>query len=103
MRADVGLCERWNAKDDVDNVGAGRAAKSAIPERDCGNAEQSLFRRIAPYDRTSVRLLCKKSCINAVFLCIFDGSMRSKIEFFDKNPCFWRPFWRPHLNIVFLL
>ena len=26
--------------------------------------------------------------------------MQSKIHFFDKNPCFWRPFWRPHLHIV---
>ena len=31
LRADVELCERWNAKDDVDNVGAGRAAKGASP------------------------------------------------------------------------
>ena len=36
----------------------GRAAKSAIPERDCGNAEQSLFRRIAPYDRTKKSQIC---------------------------------------------
>ena len=71
MRADVGLCERWNAKDDVDNVGAGRAAKSAIPERDCGNAEQSLFRRIAPYDRTKKSQICivlAGYCCKKIFL-----------------------------------
>ena len=31
LRVEVGLHERRNAKDDVDNVGAGRAAKGAIP------------------------------------------------------------------------
>ena len=41
--------------------------------------------------------------INARFFCMFDGFIRSKIRFFDKNPCFWRPFWRPHFNIVFPL
>ena len=46
------------------------------------------------------RVIMQKQRINARFFCIFDRFMRSKSCFFDKNPCFWRPFWRPHLNIV---
>ena len=39
--------------------------------------------------------------INARFFCIFDVFMRSKSHFFAVYPQFWRPFWRPHFNIVF--
>ena len=46
------------------------------------------------------RVIMQNKRINARFFCIFDGFMRSKTRFFDKNPCFWRPFWRPHFNIV---
>ena len=44
------------AKDDVNNVGAGRAAKGAFLD-----ARSSLFRRFAPYDRTKIGYLCEMS------------------------------------------
>ena len=46
------------------------------------------------------RVIMRNECINARFFCIFDSLMRSKIRFFDENPCFWRPFWHPHFNIL---
>ena len=48
-----------------------------------------------------MRYLCELGSINASFFCIFDVFMRSKNHFFAIYPQFWRPFWRPHFNIVF--
>ena len=45
----------------------------------------------------------QNKCINARFFFIFDSFMQSKIEFFAIYPQFWRPFWRPHFNIIFPL
>ena len=86
------------AKQTIDNRLAGRAAKGAIPGRSY-LAIPSL-RSLRPHHN---EVFMRNERINTSFFCIFDSFMRSKIEFFAIYPHFWRPFWRPHFNIIFPL
>ena len=56
----------------------------SIPGRDCGKAEQSLFRRCAPYDRTKKG---NPKWVPFLLLCYFDGKAHSR----NKENCmlFW--------------
>ena len=54
----------------------------------------------SPYAHYQNRVFMRNERINARFFCIFDSFMRSKIDFFDKNPYFGRPFWRPLLSQI---
>ena len=57
----------------------------------------------SPYAHYQNRVFMRNERINARFFCIFDVFMRWKSHFFAVYPQFWRPFWRPHLNIFPLM